>query len=333
MSLGGGTANYQVDMSTLDIFDLSTQTWSKQQTQGTPPLPRVNPCAVLASSSESQNIYMYGGQNVFDPAPRPQYNDMWILALPSFTWIQVNETSGNPAGRSGHTCHVMGGQMVVVGGYLGPLSTQCDSPGIYVFDMSTLEWQSSFNSESSYSVPSLVVSAAGGSQSTDPPSQSSPTPTDPPSSTNPSLHTMWTTATIATTYADGQSSTITTTFQTTATVTATPATPASSRSQSGITATKLAAIVGGTLGTVILLLAGGWAFYALGKRRQGTLWNRLSGGSLESPEEPPWSPMTERGGWGPASDEAESQTREWDVSTWDGNMMFSPRQSLRVVNE
>ena len=324
-------------MSILDIFDLSTRTWSKQQTNGGPPLPRVNPCAVLASDSGRQNIYMYGGQNVFDSAPRPQYDDMWILALPSFTWIQVTGMSGNPAGRSGHTCHVVRGQMVVVGGYLGPVSTtQCDSPGIYVFDMSSLEWQSSFDSESSYSVPSLVVSAAGESQSSNPPPQSSTTtsatPTDPPSSGNPSMHTMRTTATITTTYANGQSSTITTTFETTATVTATPASPASSLSQNSITGTKLAAIVGGTLGAVILLLAGGWAFYALRKRRQSTLWNRLSGGSLQIPEDPPWSPATDRG-WGPASDEAEYQTREWDVSHWDGNMMFSPRQSLRVVNE
>ena len=208
--------------------------------------------------------------------------------------------------------------------------------------MSRLEWTSSFDSESPYSVPELVGSAAGGSQSTDGPSPTqstthvSSTTTEPPTSTNPSMHTIWTTATVTTTYADGQTSIITTTFQTTATVTATPAASASSSlSPTGITGTKLAAAVGGSLGAVILLLAAGWGFYALRKRRQGTIWNRLSGGesSVENPApEEPWSPMTERG-WGPASDEAEDQTREWDVSNWEGNVRFSPRQSLRVVNE
>jgi hypothetical protein len=233
--------------------------------------------------------------------------------------------------------------MVVVGGNLGPVSTsQCDSPGIYVFDMSTLEWVSSFDSESTYSIPSVVGSAVAESGTTDPPSQTqsstftSPSPTNPPTSPNPSMHTMWTTATVTTTYANGQTSIITTTYQTTATVTANPSSSSSSSlAQTGVTATRLAAIVGGSLGTVILLLSSGWAFYALRKRRQGTLWNRLSGGgvSWESPTtEEPWSPTTERG-WGPASDEAEYQTRELDVSNWDGNVMFSPRQSLRVVNE
>ena len=284
---------------------------------------------------------MYGGQNVFDATPRPQYNDMWILALPSFTWIQITGMSGSPAGRSGHTCHAVGGQMVVVGGYLGPLSTQCDSPGIYVFDMSSLEWKSSFDSLSVYSIPSLVFSATGESQWPDPPSPTqsqmvtSPTLTDPLTSANPSMRTMWTTATVTTTYADGQTSIITTSFQTTATVTATPASSSpSSLSQNSITGTKLAAIVGGSLSAVILLLVCGWCFYALTKRKRDVSWKRLSGGSLQRPiasPEGPWSPTTERG-W-PASDEAESQTREWDVSNWDGNVMFSPRQSLRVVNE
>jgi hypothetical protein len=34
-----------------------------------------------------------------------------------------------------------------------------------------------------------------------------------------------------------------------------------------------------------------------------------------------------------ASDEAEYETREFNVSQWEGNILFSPRQSLRVVNE
>jgi len=275
---------------------------------------------------------MYGGQNISDVNPRPQYDDMWVLALPSFTWVQVTEKSGNPAGRSAHTCVAVGGQMVVVGGNLGVVSeTQCDSPGIYVFDMSRLEWQSSFDVESTYSVPSVVVSAVGGSESTTKP----PSRTDSPATTNPSVHTIWTTETATTTYADGQISVITTTFQTSTTVGATPDSSSSaSLPETAITGTRLAAVVGGSLGTVILLLASGWVFYALRKRRPGPLWNRTSAGGLwESPgTEEPWSPTSERG-WGPASDEAEYQTRGWDVSNWDGNVVFSPRQSLRVVNE
>ena len=71
---------------------------------------------------------------------------MWILSVPSFTWIKV-DTSGqsNPPGRSGHTCNVWDAQMVVVGGYVGS-QLSCDSPGTYVFDLSKLQWVEQFTS-------------------------------------------------------------------------------------------------------------------------------------------------------------------------------------------
>jgi Kelch motif len=318
-----------VSMDTLDVFDLSTGTWSKQTTSGAAPEQRVNLCAVLGSNQSSQNIYIYGGQDVYDAAPRPQYNDVWILALPSFTWIEVGEMNGNPAGRSGHTCHAIGGQMVVIGGYLGA-NTTCDTPGIYVFDMSNLDWTSSFNIGNSYSVPQIVESAVPSQSSNSPTATTSPTSTatntiNIPSSTSVSvgnagsLTTRLTAQEITTTFANGETGIITATFQVTATVTSTPP-PSAAKS---IPSTKLAAIVGGTLGAAILILAGGFGVYALIRRRQDKNWVRFGFGS-------PDSDRSERA-W-PASDEAESETREWDVH-WGGNVMFSPRQSLRVVNE
>ncbi len=75
-----------------------------------------------------------------------QKDDMWILTLPSFTWIQVDQGGQSiPPGRSGATCNVWDAQMVMVGGYLGN-NTQltCESPGIYVFDLSNLQWVNQF---------------------------------------------------------------------------------------------------------------------------------------------------------------------------------------------
>lgn len=103
---------------------------------------------------------------------------MYILSIPSFTWIQAPQSGDRkPSGRSGHTCNLRDGQIVLVGGYTGP-GTDCDSPGIYVFNASSLEWTSRFaaldhpadlSPENSvlansfgYKVPDVVASVIGG---------------------------------------------------------------------------------------------------------------------------------------------------------------------------
>jgi len=136
-------------MNVIDVFDIGTSTWYKQSTTGKYPILRVNACAVAASTPDgsSTNIYMYGGQNLLPAGNQTQYSDTWILTIPSFTWIEVN-TSGQsvPPGRTGHTCNIWDGQIVVVGGYTGPTTNGlgCDS-GFYVFDATNLTWANNFN--------------------------------------------------------------------------------------------------------------------------------------------------------------------------------------------
>jgi hypothetical protein len=103
---------------------------------------------------------------------------MYILSIPSFTWIEAPQGGDNkPSGRSGHTCNLRDGQIVLVGGYTGP-GTDCDRPGVYVFNATSLEWTSRFtaldhpadlNPENSvlgnsfgYKVPDVVASVIGG---------------------------------------------------------------------------------------------------------------------------------------------------------------------------
>jgi hypothetical protein len=97
---------------------------------------------------------MFGGQNLLPYGNQMQYNDMWILSIPSFTWISVNMDSQSvPYGRAGHTCNVWDGQMVVVGGYIGT-DISCEAPGVYVFNMSSLQWQNQYTSLSAGAKPS-----------------------------------------------------------------------------------------------------------------------------------------------------------------------------------
>ena len=133
-------------MNVIDVFDIATSSWYKQATSGPTPGIRVNPCAVVAAASDgsSYNVHLYGGQNLIPYGEQKQYDDIWILTIPSFTWIKI-DTAGqsNPPARAGHSCDVWDGQMIVVGGYVGRDFT-CDSPGVYVFDLSRLQWQTQF---------------------------------------------------------------------------------------------------------------------------------------------------------------------------------------------
>lgn len=91
-------------------------------------------------------MYMYGGQSLQPAGNQEQYDDMWILSIPSFNWIKVEQDeskSSKPPARAGHSCHIWDAQMIVVGGYVGK-EIGCDSPGIYAFNLSSLGWSDQF---------------------------------------------------------------------------------------------------------------------------------------------------------------------------------------------
>jgi hypothetical protein len=103
---------------------------------------------------------------------------MFILSIPSFTWIEVPQGGDSkPSGRAGHTCNLRDGQLVLVGGYTGQ-NQDCDKPGVYVFNASSLEWMSRFTAldhpadlapdnsvlanSFGYKVPDVVAAVIGG---------------------------------------------------------------------------------------------------------------------------------------------------------------------------
>ncbi|KAI0198287.1 hypothetical protein F4808DRAFT_263372 [Astrocystis sublimbata] len=127
ISFGGATGDDKslnpVLMSTIYIYDVNTTSnpdstdsnngWWTQNVDGEVPPPRVDFCTVVVSAPDksSFNVYLYGG---WDPTKPDEFDDIWVLSIPSFTWTQVY-TGQSP--RWGHTCHVVGGrQMITVGG-------------------------------------------------------------------------------------------------------------------------------------------------------------------------------------------------------------------------
>ena len=289
LGLAGGTNATYTEINEIDLYDIATSSWYKQTTSGTPPAFRVNPCAVAASAADgsSTNVYMFGGQNLSstDGGPQTRYQDMWILTIPSFTWIEVDQSNQSiPPPRAGHTCTIWDSQMIVVGGYV-PADISCDSPGIYVFDTSELKWQNSFTALSGgnnqnqqisqsknstglsgsygYQVPGVVQSVIGG-QSTGGATVTAPAQT---ATAGP--------------LATGKPITYTVTASNGATVTETgtpsivsggsnPNNPSGSQQQKS--GPNIAAIVAGVVAGLFALLAGYLGFCAWVYRRQLALY-------------------------------------------------------------
>ncbi|KAH7326621.1 hypothetical protein B0I35DRAFT_139937 [Stachybotrys elegans] len=164
---GGTNDTYSRDLGTLSVYDIANSEWYHQPTQGDVPGVRVNPCAVVATvpDASSFQVYLFGGQTLLPYEEQDQYDDMYILTIPSFTWIKVDQSGQDvPYPRAGHTCTLQDAQMIVVGGYVGE-DVDCDSPGIYVFDVSSLEWLDRFTAadhEPNYSTGNSVLDSSYG---------------------------------------------------------------------------------------------------------------------------------------------------------------------------
>ncbi|KAL8951968.1 MAG: hypothetical protein Q9222_002091 [Ikaeria aurantiellina] len=159
-------------MDRVNVFDVASiyddrivtgGSWYEQPVTGDIPERRVDFCLVLARAADfsTANVYMYGGRG----ANNSFFDDIYILAIPSFTWTKVYQ--GN-SGRYGHSCHRAGTRtMLSVGGApTTNLSTgPCDwqTKGINVLDISNLTWSSQYTmTTEDYTVPTAVTARIGG---------------------------------------------------------------------------------------------------------------------------------------------------------------------------
>lgn len=150
-------------MKTIDVYDVASKKWYKQKTSGDGPGARTRGCAVVTypDDKSSYNIYYYGGFDGINVSDA--FDDtVWVLSLPSFAWIKLNEGKTGH-GRAGHKCFLpYPDQMMVFGGYreLSGASITClDGGPIAVFNVSNGEWMNSYDPtkySSAYSVPKKV---------------------------------------------------------------------------------------------------------------------------------------------------------------------------------
>ena len=99
------------------------------------------------------------------------FDDVYILSLPSFTWIKwYPTTSGTAYPHHSLTCNVVNGtQMIVMGGTF-PNSTDCDAPTVYGLHNLNLGkqnsqgamWYQFLHNITGYNVPSEIIATIGG---------------------------------------------------------------------------------------------------------------------------------------------------------------------------
>ncbi|KAI9839213.1 MAG: hypothetical protein M1819_003206 [Sarea resinae] len=149
------------------IYDIASQNWYLQNTTGDYPPQLTRACSILASAndSSSHNVYFYGGYDGLNSSSDPS-DDVYILSVPSFTWLKAY-TGNSTHGRDSHKCaKVYPDQMFVVGGVPQEANSyQCLSNNIVqIFNLNTLEFQDSYDPDvwSEYKVPDIVTKRIGG---------------------------------------------------------------------------------------------------------------------------------------------------------------------------
>lgn len=148
-------------MNMITLVDPVTNQWYQQNTSGSAaPLGRSKFCYVgvgdnsaLSGSNPvtgTYEIFMYGGYGGILGVETQQFDELWVLTLPAFTWQQLDW--GHKSARIGHSCHVVGQrQMLSVGGIDATQTDPWSTPdltnwnGFGVFDMSAAHWTSGFN--------------------------------------------------------------------------------------------------------------------------------------------------------------------------------------------
>ncbi|KAK6511321.1 hypothetical protein TWF481_000242 [Arthrobotrys musiformis] len=170
-------------LSDIFVYDIAQNFWTLVPAKGGLPEMRAEFCLVVNSAADGSyhNIVMYGG---WSQLRGEAYADVWVLSLPSFRWIRVEDENNpdtrpfknnldNPRvgdiGRTRHRCNLYKNtQMIVTGGIVSQYYDKklnidaCNSshPPFMVMDTNTFVWKASIiPDEQDYAVPAFISSA------------------------------------------------------------------------------------------------------------------------------------------------------------------------------
>ncbi|KNG52324.1 galactose oxidase kelch beta-propeller [Stemphylium lycopersici] len=156
------------------IYDMASSKWYTQTASGEIPSSRRQFCADVTwpDDQSSFNIYLYGG---FGFGENPAYDEVYILSIPSFTWIKVFPLDGSDStpsefGHGGCSANVINrAQMLVIGGWF-PIYDKCDVPEgqgqhnmVLGYNGGDAKLWDKFQPKlDDYVVPSPIIAAIGG---------------------------------------------------------------------------------------------------------------------------------------------------------------------------
>lgn len=157
-------------MTQILVYDVGNNAWHLQQTQetGSSPSQLAAFCTVVTSTQDGSQhfIYAYGG---YDGAYDPNIfssDVVWVLSIPSFQWILVNNGTDEHR-RQSHVCLAPNPTtMISIGGVTENGNYLLGETNIDVFDLNALTWTGRYesNSTAAYEVPEMVTKQIGGNK-------------------------------------------------------------------------------------------------------------------------------------------------------------------------
>lgn len=110
MVVFGGNIGYNQNLNDVNMFHIGPRNWiNATPTHGIAPKERSNSAAVVHNSK----MYIFGGGGKEDII----YNDLWEFNLLTFKWKAISQYGDVPQARSGHTCVIFNGSLILYGGH------------------------------------------------------------------------------------------------------------------------------------------------------------------------------------------------------------------------
>ena len=166
--------SFQLPLANVSIYDIGNGTWYQQVATGDIPPWRYMGCSVSVSAPDqsSHSIYVFGG-NSFGGSD----GNVYVLSIPSFRWIRVNEDSNR---RSRHSCNLADNHTMLVVGGMQPMGQQalpmdatgCDTlpmfaQGLGIFSLNNHTWVTNYDpleSTAPYEIHPSISNVIGGNQ-------------------------------------------------------------------------------------------------------------------------------------------------------------------------
>ncbi|KAI5799808.1 hypothetical protein EDC01DRAFT_764906 [Geopyxis carbonaria] len=162
-----------ISFNEIKIYNLDTQQWSTQKTwaaSGVEPVLRTRFCSALIRSEATRTweYYIYGGQLRRDNQTQG-VDDIYVLTIPSFIWTKIS-VPGFPGASvqdtwtRSHTCHAIGGQLLIVGGWPPgsrlESNVKCQKDLVSIFNLNNPGWLGEFDPKNEYKTPETVQRSA-----------------------------------------------------------------------------------------------------------------------------------------------------------------------------